>query len=72
MRRITAIAIILTGFLATTLSSPVANAQLTKETREQKLERMKWWTDARFGMFIHWGLYSLPARKKKMKNREKD
>jgi alpha-L-fucosidase len=25
-------------------------------------DRMKWWTDARFGMFIHWGLYAIPAR----------
>lgn len=32
------------------------------ETDEQKAERMRWWTDARFGMFIHWGLYALPAR----------
>lgn len=23
--------------------------------------RIAWWRDARFGMFIHWGLYSLPA-----------
>ncbi len=23
--------------------------------------RMEWWRDARFGMFIHWGLYALPA-----------
>ena len=22
----------------------------------------KWWTDARFGMFIHWGLYAAAAR----------
>ena len=22
-------------------------------------QRMKWWGDARFGMFIHWGLYSV-------------
>jgi len=21
-----------------------------------------WWTEARFGMFIHWGLYAIPAR----------
>src|SRR5690349_23011668 len=20
-----------------------------------------WWTDARFGIFIHWGVYSVPA-----------
>lgn len=24
-------------------------------------QRMEWWRDARFGMFIHWGLYSVPA-----------
>jgi len=23
--------------------------------------RMKWWRAARFGMFIHWGVYSVPA-----------
>jgi len=26
-----------------------------------KDERMEWWREARFGMFIHWGVYSLPA-----------
>ena len=25
-------------------------------------KRMKWWVEARFGMFIHWGLYAIPAR----------
>jgi hypothetical protein len=25
-------------------------------------ERMAWWHDARFGMFIHWGVYSLEGR----------
>ncbi|MFQ5445491.1 MAG: alpha-L-fucosidase [Saprospiraceae bacterium] len=24
-------------------------------------QRMAWWRDARFGMFIHWGLYAIPA-----------
>ena len=24
-------------------------------------ERMEWWRDARFGMFIHWGVYAVPA-----------
>lgn len=22
-------------------------------------ERMKWWRDSKFGMFIHWGAYSI-------------
>jgi len=26
-----------------------------------KNERMQWWREARFGMFIHWGVYSVPA-----------
>jgi len=25
-------------------------------------ERMAWFTEARFGLFIHWGLYAIPAR----------
>ena len=24
-------------------------------------ERMEWWQESRFGMFIHWGIYSVPA-----------
>ena len=24
--------------------------------------RMQWWCNARFGMFIHWGIYAVPAR----------
>jgi alpha-L-fucosidase len=32
-----------------------------KETPARRDARMKWWRDARFGMFIHWGVYSVPA-----------
>lgn len=24
--------------------------------------RMQWWEEARYGMFIHWGVYAIPAR----------
>src|SRR5580693_6891781 len=27
----------------------------------ERERRLEWWRDARFGMFIHWGLYALPA-----------
>ncbi|MCI0499158.1 MAG: alpha-L-fucosidase [Planctomycetales bacterium] len=37
-------------------SWPYAN-----ETKEQKDARMAWWRDARFGLFIHWGVYAVPA-----------
>ncbi len=51
--------------------SQLVSAQLPKETDAQKTDRMKWWTDARFGMFIHWGLYALPARHEWVKNAER-
>ncbi|MEO8763003.1 MAG: alpha-L-fucosidase [Ginsengibacter sp.] len=43
---------------------------ITNETLQQKEKRMQWWTDGRFGMFIHWGLYALPARHEWVKNHE--
>ena len=51
--------------------SQSAQSQLPKESEAQKVQRMKWWTEARFGMFIHWGLYALPARHEWVKNRER-
>ncbi|MDR1562106.1 MAG: alpha-L-fucosidase [Dysgonamonadaceae bacterium] len=33
-----------------------------KESPEEKTKRLEWWTNDRFGMFIHWGLYSMGAR----------
>lgn len=32
-----------------------------QETKEARDARMKWWREARFGMFIHWGIYAVPA-----------
>lgn len=40
------------------------------ETEAEKAERMKWWTEDRFGMFIHWGLYSQLARHEWIKKYE--
>jgi hypothetical protein len=31
------------------------------ETPEERDARMSWWREARFGMFIHWGVYAVPA-----------
>ena len=30
---------------------------------KQNDPKMQWWKDAKFGMFIHWGIYSVPAGK---------
>jgi alpha-L-fucosidase len=49
----------------------LSKAQLPKETEPQKVQRMKWWTDSRFGMFIHWGLYAQSARHEWVKKYER-
>jgi alpha-L-fucosidase len=41
------------------LSSASLFAQL--ETQAQHDARLQWWREARFGLFIHWGLYAVPA-----------
>lgn len=35
-------------------------AQSAVETPQQHDARMAWWREARFGLFIHWGLYAIP------------
>ena len=46
-------------------------AGLPAETPAQKDARLAWWTDARFGMFIHWGLYAQAARHEWVKKNER-
>lgn len=31
---------------------------------------MSWYNEARFGMFIHWGLYAIPARGEWIRSQE--
>ncbi len=43
---------------------PVMVNPETGETPQQFLARTRWWREAKFGMFIHWGIYSVPASAK--------
>jgi alpha-L-fucosidase len=63
------ISLVLPGRSATPATTPsvargatVENAQpgrtVQDETPAQRDARMQWWREARFGMFVHWGLYS--------------
>ena len=58
------VAVLAALLLATSQSpgrrSPAADRR-PRETKAQRNARMKWWREASFGMFIHWGLYSVPA-----------
>ncbi|NBQ56254.1 MAG: hypothetical protein EBU36_06380, partial [Verrucomicrobia bacterium] len=33
------------------------------ESKEAHDARMDWWRKAKFGLFVHWGVYSVPAGK---------
>ena len=44
---------------ALTLTTASLLAQTSAEQAREK--RLQWWREARFGMFIHWGLYAIPA-----------
>lgn len=63
--------VVLFLLLACLLPSGFAQEKIWNETPEEKTERLSWWTDARFGMFIHWGLYAQAARHEWVKNRER-
>jgi alpha-L-fucosidase len=60
-----AIRLVLT-LLAATMLVPVTASARTREIKPPPVlppspareARMAWWRQARFGMFIHWGLYS--------------
>jgi len=49
--------------LCISFASPqILYSQYRNETADQRDARLAWWRTARFGMFVHWGVYSIPAR----------
>ncbi len=50
---------------------PAQDMKIWDETEQEKVERLAWWTHDRFGMFIHWGTYSLAGRHEWVKRRER-
>ena len=51
------------------LASKLKSSAVFKSANSVKASQLKlapadmaWWRDAKFGMFIHWGLYAIPAR----------
>ena len=63
-------ALLLNLFVSLIFCQLFAQKRIGDETAEQKETRMEWWKDSRFGMFIHWGLYSGAARHEWVKHNE--
>jgi len=51
----------LSWLVVSTTATAQTNQTDQTETKEQRDARMAWWREAKFGMFIHWGVYSVPA-----------
>ena len=60
MRNFTLFSTFAVSFLALA-ATVLPAADYTQETPAQRDARMGWFREARFGLFIHWGVYSVPA-----------
>ena len=58
MKRYILFSLFLTVLIFPSLGRAAEKASSTAESLQQRNLRMQWWREARFGMFVHWGLYS--------------
>ena len=45
------------AMVATALNADISKNTVTPDSRPCP----QWWKDAKFGVFVHWGVYSVPA-----------
>src|SRR2546423_13395722 len=46
---------------STGVGAPFQGAQSTRAVDPAKEKRLEWFREAKYGLFIHWGLYAIPA-----------
>ncbi len=64
MKKIPALLIQISAILVLIMACKTTPKNKTMETETiDKDERMAWWREAKFGLFIHWGVYAVPAGK---------
>src|SRR5262244_1957983 len=63
MIRSLAVIAIFSSFVSSAMADnkEVKVKSFANESKTQFEARTKWWKDAKFGMFIHWGVYAVPA-----------
>lgn len=61
VRRVIAVALMIGLAGCSEKPAPEAAKSTSPDTKEARDKRLQWWREARFGMFIHWGLYAIPA-----------
>jgi len=58
MRMLMLGAVTLACLVCLPIIAPATEDPASTETPQQRDARMAWWREARFGMFVHWALYS--------------
>jgi alpha-L-fucosidase len=48
-------------WLAAVVMLCISNTISAQNASDDRDARMDWWREARFGLFIHWGIYAIPA-----------
>src|SRR6187397_2171860 len=57
--RLTTLAFTLIAALSSLQTAPFAAAPQAEVVPPERLAAREWYRDAKFGMFVHWGVYSL-------------
>ena len=70
MKRAITLACALGAAVMSVAEDPKPPLNIFGESEAAKQQRMAWWTEARFGMFIHFGLYAVPGRHEWVRSRE--
>src|SRR5262249_60461541 len=52
---------LLAWFARASLVVPLSSQPPTRAPDPQRERRLKWFHEAKYGLFIHWGLYAIPA-----------
>lgn len=71
MKKIAWIILVASLFIIKGLSGQEAPSKEYKTNYEQVMKRTEWWRNSRFGMFIHFGAYAVPARGEWVKSNER-
>jgi len=50
--------LIVATLLLVSLPSALVAQEHKTESKQQRDARMQWWREGKFGMFVHWGVYS--------------
>jgi len=53
------------------MAGAAADRRVNAAAEAGRARRMAWWYEARFGMFVHWGLYAQLGRHEWVMNRER-